>query len=126
MAFRLAGEGVLLLHAAFIAFALLGGLLVLRFGWMAAIHLPAAAWGCFIELTGGACPLTYVENYFRRRAGEAGYPGSFLEHYLLALVYPAGLTHGVQLVLAGIVVAANAAIYGLVIARRRAAPSGKT
>ena len=62
MFYRLAAEGVLLLHLAFIMFVILGAAAVLRWRWLAAVHVPAAIWGFFIELTGGVCPLTYVEN----------------------------------------------------------------
>lgn len=120
MFYRLAAEGVLLLHLAFIAFALLGAVVAMRWRWLVAVHVPAAAWGFFVELTGRACPLTYVENYLRIKAGQAGYTESFIEHYLLAVIYPAGLTREVQFVLAAGVVGVNAAIYGWLFYRRRA------
>ena len=121
MSYRLAADGVLLLHLAFIAFVVLGALLVARWRWIAFVHLPAAAWGFFVELTGRACPLTYAENALRIRAGEAGYAQSFVEHYLLAVLYPDGLTRDVQFVLAAAVIASNAAIYGWIGLRRRVA-----
>ncbi len=61
------------------SYALLGGLLALRWRWMPLLHLPAAGWGFFVELTGRSCPLTGLENALRLRAGEAGYAGSFVE-----------------------------------------------
>ena len=115
---RLAADGVLLLHLAFIAFVVLGALLAVRWPWIAFVHLPAAAWGFFVELTGRECPLTYAENALRMRAGQDGYAESFVEHYLLAVVYPDGLTRDVQLVLAVAVVVVNSAIYGWVFHRR--------
>lgn len=120
MAFRLAADFVLLLHLAFIAFVLAGGLLALRWRWALLLHLPAAAWGVFIELSGRICPLTPLENLLRARAGEAGYAGGFIEHYLLALIYPEGMTQGVQVVLAGIVLGVNAGVYAWVWRRSRA------
>jgi len=120
MLYRVCAEAVLLLHFAFIAFVLLGGLLALRWRWIVAVHLPAAAWGCFVELTGRICPLTYAENYLRNRAGDAGYSQGFIEHYLLPIIYPAGLTQRIQLLLAGIVVLVNALIYACLLLRRRA------
>lgn len=111
MLFRLAADAVLLLHLAFILFALLGAALTLRWRWMPLLHLPAAAWGFFVELTGRVCPLTDWENHFRRLAGQAGYAESFIEHYLLALIYPTGLTHDIQYALAGIVLLVNVALY---------------
>jgi len=115
---RLGADAVLLLHLGFILFVLLGGLLALRWTWTPLVHLPAAAWGVFIELSGGVCPLTPMENRLRIAAGEAGYEGGFIEHYLLPVIYPPGLTHETQLVFAFIVVAVNAAAYGWVLRRR--------
>jgi hypothetical protein len=117
MLYRLAAAAVLVAHFAFILFALFGAMAAARHRWFIALHLPAAAWGFFVELTGRTCPLTYAENYFRELAGQAGYSGSFVEHYLLPIVYPAELTPGMQLVLSGVVVAKNAVIYGWLFTR---------
>ena len=119
MIHRLAADAVLLLHLGFILFVLLGGVLAVRRRWAPLLHLPAAAWGVYIELSGGLCPLTPLENRLRIAAGDAGYAGGFIEHYLLALIYPAGLTQDVQYVLAAIVVGVNALAYGWVWRRRR-------
>jgi hypothetical protein len=112
MLFRLAADAVLLIHLAFIMFALLGAAIAARRRWIIAVHLPAAIWGFFVELTGRICPLTYLENYFRTRAGLSGYTASFIEHYMLAIIYPAGLTREIQFILASVVVVVNIAIYG--------------
>jgi hypothetical protein len=117
MLYRLGAEAVLLLHFSFIAFVLFGGLLALRWRWVVLAHLPAAAWGCFVELTGRICPLTYVENDLRSRAGLSGYSEGFIEHYLLPVIYPAGLTRHVQFALAGLVVIVNVAAYGWLVLR---------
>jgi hypothetical protein len=119
MSYRLAADGVLLLHAAFILFVVFGGLLVWRWPRMAWLHVPAALWGAFVELSGGSCPLTAWENAFLAKAGLAGYGGGFVEHYLLGAIYPAGLTRTLQLLLGGAVVAVNLAVYGLLMRRRR-------
>lgn len=120
MLYRFAADGVLLLHLAFIAFALVGAALAARWPWIVAIHLPAAAWGFFVELSGRVCPLTYAENHFRIRAGQSGYAESFIERYLLAIIYPEGLTREIQFALAASVVLVNAGIYGWLIRRYRA------
>jgi hypothetical protein len=112
---RLLADFTVLLHLAFILFAVLGGLLALRWPRAAWVHLPAAAWAAAIELGGWICPLTPLENALR--AGEAGYAGGFVEHYLLPLIYPAGLTREIQFALAGFVLLVNIAIY-LAVARR--------
>jgi len=120
MLYRIGAETVLLLHFSFIVFTLLGALLASRWRWVVFLHLPAASWGFFIELTGRICPLTYAENFLRIRAGQSGYTTSFIEHYLLAIIYPAGLTREVQFVLAGAVVVINVAIYAWLFYPRRA------
>lgn len=110
---------VVLLHALFVAFAALGGLLAVRWPRAAWAHLPCALWGVVIELTGWVCPLTPLEVHLRRLAGEAGYSGGFIQHYLTPLLYPAGLTHADQWVLGLALCAFNAGVYGLAWRRWR-------
>ncbi len=114
-------DAVLVLHFAFILFAVFGGLLVLRHPRLAWLHLPAAAWAVLIEFGGWICPLTPLEVWLRRRGGAAGFEGGFIDHYLGALVYPDGLTRGTQVLLGVLLLAFNIAIYLRVWARRRAA-----
>ena len=114
MAYRVLVDGVVALHLAFIAFVVLGGLLALRWPRAPWLHLPAAAWGALIEFSGGVCPLTPLENSLRRSAGESGYAGGFVEHTLLPILYPSGLTPDIQLVLGALVVVVNLGVYGLV------------
>lgn len=119
MTYRLLADLVLLLHAAFVAFVMLGGLLALRWPRAAWVHLPVVAWGAGIEFLGGICPLTPLENHWRHLAGEQGYTGGFVEHYVVAALYPDDLTRDVQLALALLVLAVNAAIYGWAWRRNR-------
>ena len=113
----IAAQAVLLLHVAFVLFAVLGSALVWhRLGW-AWLHLPALAWGVWIELSHGLCPLTALENHLLRTAGEAGYGGGFIEHYLMPLLYPVGLQPAHQVWLASALVVINGIGYGLVIHR---------
>lgn len=119
MRYALAADAVLALHALFILFAALGGLLAAWRRWWALLHLPAAAWAAWIELSGGICPLTPLENHFRRLAGGTPYAGGFIERYLLPLVYPPGLTPEVQWLLAAVLIALNVAIYAWVLRRAR-------
>ncbi|MGR8930779.1 MAG: DUF2784 domain-containing protein [Gammaproteobacteria bacterium] len=118
MLFRIAADAVLILHLAFILFVVLGAALAFRWRWTPLVHVPAAAWGIFIEISGGVCPLTYLENDLRHRAGQAGYSGGFIEHYLLSIIYPAGLTPGIQYMLAAIVLLVNLLLYGWLIRSR--------
>ncbi len=116
---RWLADGVVLFHFAFVVFAVLGGFLVVRWRRLAWLHVPCAVWGFLIEAEGWICPLTYLENDLRRRAGQQGYPGGFIEHYLIPVLYPVGLTRDLQLVFASLVVAANAVAYGWVLLRWR-------
>ena len=118
MWYRLLADLLVLTHFAFVLFVLLGGLLALRFPRMAWVHLPAAAWGAAIEFAGWICPLTPWEQSLRRLGGEAGYSGGFIEHYVIPVLYPSGLTPSVQVVLGVVVVAVNLVVYGVVLRRR--------
>ena len=109
---------VVLGHFAFILFVMFGGILALRWRRAPWLHIPCFLWGGWIELSGGICPLTPLENSLRRAAGEAPYAGSFIEHYILSVMYPSALTRGIQLALAVGLVVLNAAIYAWVIRRR--------
>lgn len=110
---------ILLLHFAFVVFAIFGGFMVLYRRWVAWLHLPTVLWSSAVNLAGWVCPLTPLENRFRMAAGQAGYPGGFIEHYIGALVYPAGMTRTVALTAGIAVLVWNAAVYVLVILGRR-------
>jgi hypothetical protein len=118
MAHLLAANAILLLHLFFICLVMLGGLIVLRRPWFVVVHVPAAVWGALVEAFGWYCPLTDLENALLLRAGEEGYAGGFVAHYLLAVIYPDGLTRETQIVLAGLVMLVNVTVYGLVLKRR--------
>ena len=109
---RFLADAVLSVHLLFIIFVMVGGGIAIRFRWVVALHVPAVAWGIFVELSGRICPLTVIENKFREAAGSAGYTGGFIEHYLVPVIYPEGLTRHVQVLLAGVVISANFAVYG--------------
>ncbi|MBL8326884.1 MAG: DUF2784 domain-containing protein [Rubrivivax sp.] len=113
----LLADALLVVHALFIAWVVLGALAVLRRAWLAWLHLPAAAWGVWIEWSGGICPLTPLETRLREAAGRAGYRGGFIEHHLAALIYPEGLTRELQIALGALVLVVNLALYGVVVGR---------
>lgn len=115
--YRLLANAVVGLHALFIAFVVVGGFLAWRWRWVAAVHLPCAVWGVLIEYRHWVCPLTPLENYLRAKAGEQGYEGGFIEHYLLPAIYPAGLTPRVQMVLGTAALAVNLLAYGVLVRR---------
>jgi hypothetical protein len=120
MPYGLLADFVLLVHAGFVVFVVLGGLPVLRWPRLAWLHLPAVAWGAGIEFAGAICPLTPLEIHLRSLAGQQGYAGGFVEHYVFALLYPEGLTRNVQLALGLLVLVINALVYAIVWRRYRA------
>jgi len=117
MYWKLSADAVVLVHFAFVSFVVAGGFLAWRYPLAAFAHLPALIWGIWIEVSGRICPLTPLENQLRVRAGESGYQGGFIEHYIIPILYPPGLTHEVQWVLAGLLAATNLVAYGVLIRR---------
>ncbi len=122
MIWSLLADSLVVLHFAFTAFVIFGGFLTWRWPRVALLHLPAFAWGCWVEVSHGICPLTPLEIHLRHLAGEAGYHGGFLAHYVVRLLYPPGLTWHIQWGLAAALIAINfVAYWGLVRRRSRAA-----
>lgn len=119
MLYRIAADLTLVVHLAFILFVVGGALLVYRIPRLVWLHIPAALWGTWVELSGRICPLTVLENHYRLKAGQAGYAESFIEHYVIPVVYPAGLTRGTQLWLALAVASLNVGLYLHWLLRRR-------
>jgi Protein of Unknown function (DUF2784) len=111
MSYHVLATATALLHFAFIAFVIFGGLLVLRWPRLMWLHLPAAVWGVLIEFFSWYCPLTKWENHFLREAGRAGYDGGFVAHYIMPVIYPAGLTREIEIVIGAFVLILNAVIY---------------
>jgi hypothetical protein len=119
MAHSLLADAVVLAHLGFILFVMFGGLLVLRSRRVAYLHVPAAAWGAYVELAGKICPLTPLELSLRAQAGQAGYETSFIDHYLVPIVYPRGLTPAMQSAAGALVIVVNAVVYGSMLLRRK-------
>lgn len=117
MLYKLAADLLVLIHFGFIIFVVLGGLLVLRWAKAAWIHLPAATWGAWIEFTHGICPLTPLEQSLRQQAGTPSYDGSFIDRYLIPLIYPPGFSPETANLLGFFVLAVNFLIYSFVIVR---------
>jgi len=117
MLYALLTNLTVLIHGLFIVFVIFGGILAWRWPQLVWLHIPALAWGLWIEISHGICPLTPLENHFRGLAGEAGYAHGFIEHYLLPIIYPAGLTHDTQYLLAAILAAINLLAYSVLIKR---------
>lgn len=117
--YRAAAEAVVLVHLLFVAFALFGAFLVLRWRRVAWLHLPAMLWAAAIEFGGWICPLTPLENRLRALAGAATYNVSFVERYLLPVLYPENLPRRLQILLGVLVLAMNLAIYAWVLRRGR-------
>ena len=115
--YRLLANAVVVVHALFIVFIVFGGFLAWRWRWVAVLHVPCAVWGVLIEYNGWICPLTPLENSLRMRAGQQGYSGGFVEHYLLPAIYPAGLTPRIQVVLGTAVLVVNVVTYAVLVRR---------
>jgi hypothetical protein len=111
MIYRTLADFVVMIHLAFVLFAALGGVLALRRRRVAWFHIPAALWAALIEFTGWDCPLTPLENWLRRQGGEAGYETSFIERYLLPVIYPADFSRSLHVVLGFLVLGVNLLIY---------------
>jgi hypothetical protein len=112
MFYRLGADLIVLLHLGFVLFVLFGGFLLMKWPRLMWLHLPAVAWGAFVEFSGWICPLTPLENWLRTQAGEATYAGDFIARYLSSILYPNALTHELQVVLGMVVLVVNLAIYG--------------
>lgn len=126
MIYRALADVVLVLHLACIVFIVAGGILGLWWRVAPWVHIPAALWGAALEFFGWICPLTPLENVLRESGGEAGYPGGFIEHYLVPVIYPPGLTRGTQYLLGALVIVSNTVVYLFVVRRRRASRSNPT
>jgi hypothetical protein len=119
MLYTIAADALVILHLAFIVFVMMGGLLLLKWPRLIFLHLPAVIWGALVELQGWLCPLTPLEQQFRMLAGESGYSGGFIQHYLLPLIYPAALTRELQTLFALCVITSNLVIYPVIYVKYR-------
>jgi hypothetical protein len=117
--YRFLADGVVIVHLGFVAFVVFGALLAFRWPAAALAHLPAACWGAYVEFSGKICPLTPLENWLRVKAGGRAYEQSFIEEYLIPVLYPANLTANTQILLGSLVVLINCALYGLLLSRWR-------
>ena len=115
---KIAADFLVVIHLSFVVFVLFGGLLVLKWGKASILHIPCVLWAVLIEFRGWICPLTPLEHHFREAAGDTGYTGGFINHYLMPVIYPEGLTQGIQMALGIIVLAINLGVYGVVFFRR--------
>jgi hypothetical protein len=125
MSYRFLADSLVLVHAAFVLYALLGGLLVLKWRWTMGLHLPAALWAAVIEFADASCPLTAWENALREQARASIYQTGFVEHYILPILYPAALNEDIQIVLGLIVLIVNTGVYSLVIRQSALKSPGK-
>jgi hypothetical protein len=119
MLYGFTADLVVLLHLGFILFVLFGGGLVLVWRRAIWVHVPAVVWGCLIEFSGWYCPLTPLEQSLRLAAGEVGYSGGFVEHYIVGLIYPSGLTREIQILLGCVVLIVNVSVYLFVWRKRK-------
>jgi len=119
MFYAITADLLLVVHLGFVCFVVAGGLLVCRWRWLVLLHLPAVLWGVLLEFRGWICPLTPWEQQLRLAAGQSGYQDSFVEHYLLPVLYPATLDNDTQMILGGFVILVNVAVYCWILLRCR-------
>ena len=118
MIYSFLADLLVVFHLVFILYVMAGALLIFKWPKTLWLHLPVCFWGMTVEFTGWICPLTPWEIQLRRLAGEEGYTGSFIEHYLIPIIYPSGLTHEVQMVLGGTVLIVNLSLYTLILIKK--------
>jgi len=111
MIYLLIANFVVIFHLGFVLFVLFGGLLIQKWRWLIFLHIPAVIWGALIEYQGGLCPLTPFEQKLRQAADQSGYSGSFIEHYILPILYPDYLNKELQVILGSIVIIINVVVY---------------
>ncbi len=119
MIWRVLADGLVIFHLAFVGFVIFGGFLAWKWRHAVFAHIPALAWGIWVEVSGQICPLTALEDHLRHLAGQAGYHGGFIRHYLLPILYPPGLTRPNQWALAAMLLAINAIAYAYLWAHRK-------
>lgn len=119
MIYRILADATVVLHLLFVAFVVCGGVLALRWPRVAWTHLPAAAWGAWVEFAGWICPLTPLENWLRVQGGSTIYTTGFVERYLLPVLYPESLSRDVQWLLGLVVILMNGIVYAVVLRSRR-------
>jgi len=118
MLYRLCADVLVVIHLSFVVFAIFGGIMLIRWRRAVWLHIPAVVVAVLAEFAGWICPLTYIENWLRIKGGQAGYSGGFVEHYIVPILYPPGLTRGIQVALGLFILTLNAIVYWLVFARR--------
>lgn len=115
MLFALGADLLVIIHLGFIVFVVLGGLMLIKWPWLIFIHFPAALWAVLLEFQGWICPLTPMEQTLRRMAGQQGYSGGFIQHYIVPVIYPASLEENIQFILGVLLIVINVIIYLWVI-----------
>lgn len=119
MPYALLADLVLIFHAVFVIWVIFGAFAAFWKPWLIWLHLPALLWGATVAGMGWICPLTPLENALRSLAGAQPYGGDFIQHYLTAMIYPRGLSRGVQAGLAVLLVVGNVLLYAMLYRRRR-------
>ena len=117
-------DAVLVSHLGFVVFAVFGGLLALRWRWLPWLHLPALAWGAFVEFSGRVCPLTPLENLLRDAEGGVAYTGGFIDHYVRGVIYPSNWSD-IHVWLGVLLLVGNVLLYSVVFRRRPAGPDAR-
>ena len=118
MSYYIAADFIVFLHFIFIVFVIAGGVLVFKWRWLIWLHIPAALWAALVEITGWRCPLTPIENMLRQAGGDQVYASSFIEHYLMPVIYPSGLNREMFIALGIGVIVINVIVYTILYVKR--------
>lgn len=122
--YRFLADFVVVIHLVFVIFVVMGSITTIWWRWVLWIHVPAVLWAVWIEISSGICPLTPLENWLRLKTGRGGYQGDFVENYFLPVLYPAGLTRNMQILLGALVIFINVALYGYIFFQHKSKKGG--
>ena len=111
-----AADLVLIAHLLIALFAVFGGFAILLEPGVALAHLSVVAWSSIVNLAHWTCPLTPLEQWLRRHAGQASFEGGWIQHYLDPVVRPLGMPRRLEMVAGISIVVWNVAVYGVIMA----------
>ena len=118
MLYQIVADFIVLLHFSFIVFVIVGGFLVFKWHWLIWVHIPSVIWAFLITIVGWICPLTPIENMLRQAGGGEVYSSSFIQFYLMPLIYPSAWNRGIFIAMGMSVIVINVIVYTLLFVRR--------
>ena len=113
--FEILANITLVIHITFVLFVIFGSLLFFVTPKVIYLHLPSLVWGSYVEFSGSICPLTYLENWFLYQGNLTTYSNSFIQNYILPIIYPKNLSSELQIYLGTALIIINIIFYLLII-----------